>query len=315
VAAWRCANPTRTARYHQYAKELAEKSGPFKPAPLDQARTARARAVLATDERPPLDTLTNEALLIHGSAPESLHAILFAGLDPQLAQQGLFGKGTYLAAKSNGYVSVDNHWRGNEEGLVGDLHRGLYAAHVRHEGEVFYLLICRAALGNYARTRSEDTQGIFRDKERTRLKGGKHSLVAEPLGRAREIVLFNAAALNIEYLMADKRERQWCNCGHKLLKRTVGKEGPNKHRVFLFCPDEQQGKSEGCGVKLMLPLCDCGRTACAKAKRDGSIFFKCAHHSTGYGRDCGFVDWNIGGKHTGGQGGGCVTGHKRHLDF
>lgn len=38
-----------------------------------------------------------QALLLHGTDPRNLHRILFEGLDPGLADGGLFDSGTYFA--------------------------------------------------------------------------------------------------------------------------------------------------------------------------------------------------------------------------
>ena len=45
----------------------------------------------------PLDDGINEVLLIHGTKPEAVVNILEKNLDPQMAREGLFGKGVYFA--------------------------------------------------------------------------------------------------------------------------------------------------------------------------------------------------------------------------
>jgi len=50
------------------------------------------------------DASRGEALLLHGTAPEHLHSILFEGLDGSLANNGLFGRNT--AASDDGVSAL-----------------------------------------------------------------------------------------------------------------------------------------------------------------------------------------------------------------
>ena len=94
-----------------------------------------------------------------GTKPEHLHSILFEGLDPILSREGLFGRGTYFAehpAKIDQYVAVDSKWAGsNPADSLFPLHRKLYSRHAHHpEGNVYYTLVCRVAVGEVVRTKN-----------------------------------------------------------------------------------------------------------------------------------------------------------------
>ena len=65
----------------------------------------------------PLQRDINETLLLHGTKPATVTSILARNLDPQLAQSGLFGRGTYFAehaSKIDQYTTVDEEWAGGE---------------------------------------------------------------------------------------------------------------------------------------------------------------------------------------------------------
>ena len=234
----------------------------------------------------PLEAGKNEMLLLHGTKPEHLHNILFEGLDPHLSMDGLFGKGTYLAedaAKVDQYLTKDPAWKGNvpEHDLYA-LHKKLYERGVKHANEVYYALVCRAALGEMVVTQDGATavtgQKIFKDQSRSALKGGKVSILAEvgkKVKRFREFVVFDPAALNIDFLVALKRVRHYCDCGQAAVQRTVTNGKPeNFGRDILFCP---LGNASGGGCKFiqMLPVCYCGRSAEVQYKKNGDRYFRC----------------------------------------
>lgn len=50
-----------------------------------------------------------EVFLLHGTAPENMHSILFEGLDPQVAGNGKFGRGVYFAENVRAFVCPS--WR------------------------------------------------------------------------------------------------------------------------------------------------------------------------------------------------------------
>ena len=104
VDAWRILNPEKRKRYEEFAKQIgaqlsAAGSSSATPVPLRPAH-AQAAAALLQEEAARLEPLSegvNEALLLHGTKPEHLYSLLFEGLDPHLASEGLFGKGSYFA--------------------------------------------------------------------------------------------------------------------------------------------------------------------------------------------------------------------------
>lgn len=130
----------------------------------------------------------------------------------------------YLAedvAKTDQYGSSDKAYDTSSE-----LHRRLYGLHHRHEGSVFYVLICRALLGYPARTQETNRPG----RPSTNIDTGRrvfdvgvrelaaipsmsppmmyHSLVAELGGnivRYREFILFHGERVLPEYLLAYQR--------------------------------------------------------------------------------------------------------------
>ena len=223
-------------------------------------------------------------LLLHGTKPSHLYDILFEGLDPHLSLDGLFGKGTYLAedaAKIDQYLTKDPAWKGNlPDHELHLLHKKLYERGVKHAGDVFYALVCRVALGEPVVTEDgttgRDGEKIFQ-KSRSTLKGGKTSLVAElgdKLRRFREFVIFDPAALSINYLVALKRVRHYCDCGQTAAHRTVVNGRPeNFGREILRCP--QSAEDGGCKFFQMLPQCYCGRSAEVAEKRNGEKYYRC----------------------------------------
>ena len=54
-------------------------------------------------------------LLLHGTKPEVVEAILEESVDPDLSHPGLFGRSSYLvehSAKEDQYATVDREWQG-----------------------------------------------------------------------------------------------------------------------------------------------------------------------------------------------------------
>ena len=116
----------------------------------------------------------------------------------------------------------------------------------------------------------------------------------------REFVVFNAEQVFIEYLVAYRRVRRFCDCGVPVLKRTVAKEGINRDRAFHFCGKKvTQESSEDCEFKQMLPLCDCNRSAAIKisgtARNPGRKYYTCyskAFKFPGIPCDFFFFEWH-----------------------
>eukprot|EP00435_Cladocopium_sp_Y103_P010788 s3559_g2.t2 len=287
--AWRVSNPQREKRYVDFVKTLPKVTQES----MVQSKLSEMQDALL----PPLEAGKNEMLLLHGTKPQHLYNILFEGLDPHLSMDGLFGKGSYLAedaAKVDQYLTKDPVWKGHApEHELHSLHKKLYERGVKHANDVYYALVCRAALGEMVVTQDGETavtgENIFKDPSRSALKGGKFSILAEvgkKVKRFREFVVFDPAALNIDFLVALKRVRHYCDCGQAAVQRTVTNGRPeNFGRDILFCPGKASG---GCGFIHMLPSCYCGRSAEVGRKKNGDRYFRC-----GSKRDfCDFKDWN-----------------------
>lgn len=209
----------------------------------------------------PLDKKSNEALLLHGTKPEVVYDILVQGLNPDMASNGLFGRGTYFAehpAKINQYVKGDAEYKGgNREkrhGTICTLHNKLYPTPELHPANVFYCFISRVVLGGPDCT----TERISRPRN------GGHSIVAE-LGNNRlfrEFVIFNKNAIKIEYVVAYTRQKSYCACGDPVRERTFQDNDLGNQRKCICCPnrDNSSGHWEGgCGLFSPLPRCFCPR--------------------------------------------------------
>jgi hypothetical protein len=166
-----------------------------------------------------MDAEINEMYLSHGTKPESMLAILSSGLNERFSG-GLFGNGTYFAedvAKNDQYCTVDAR-----KGQFAELHTELYnKTGARHEGDVFYVFICRVVLGCRVRTQDGSTdldksgRSIWssQNRELSIIDGSSppvihHSLLAEIGGRIsrfREFIVFHGDRIYPEYLIAYKR--------------------------------------------------------------------------------------------------------------
>ncbi|CAE7772735.1 NEIL3 [Symbiodinium sp. CCMP2592] len=291
--AWRVKNAQREQRFKDFKQKLP-----------DVPKDSRIQSNLFDAQTPlcsQLDASKNEMLLLHGTKPEHVHDILFEGLDPLLSKEGLFGTGTYLAedaAKVDQYLTKDPEWKGNElEHELQPLHKKLYERGVKHATNIYYALVCRVALGEVAVTKDGETcaktgKAIFQAQRRDALKKRRgRSLVAELGGkieRYREFVIFDPAALSVEFLVALKRVRHYCDCGQTAVQRTVTNGQPeNFGRDILLCA--RRPSEGGCGFVRMLPQCYCERAAGVGFKKNGEKYFRC-----GSKRDfCDFKDWNF----------------------
>jgi len=185
-----------------------------------------------------LSAEANEEMLLHGTTPSQILSILSTGLNEHFSGSHAgtaFGDGVYFAedaGKVDHYVTMDHEHsgsaaaRGNQE-----LHQRLYTDAVSHPGRVFYLLVCRVAVGYVVRTkthhdprmRSPDTgEPIFpvlRSRHMTRelapVSGvqppvAHNTLIAEDHSRGgpyryREYIVFQNANIYPEYLIAYQR--------------------------------------------------------------------------------------------------------------
>lgn len=282
VCAWRVQNPVRTKKYLKFRERAraAVASAPVGCQPREVslkpsfANATRTLIEESPDQLRPLDTSIIEVLLLHGAKPEALFPMLFQGLDPEMARRtGLFGAGTYFAedaVKVDQYATLDSksRWKDGEHPLY-DLHNKLYSHGLKHPKDVHYALVCRVVLGsNPAFTKDGKTrldpgkehQSLFADHTRKKIAGSEHALVAEPGGsvdRFREFVAFDPDAIDVEYLVAYKRERNYCDCQLPIVRRSVVANTENKDRPYLFCRNKDT--ENDCGFSRMLPLCYCDR--------------------------------------------------------
>ena len=133
-------------------------------------------------------------------------------------------QGNYLAenpCKNDQYVCVDEELA--DHGDLKILHDMLYRGGVRHTGDVYYLLLCRAVMGHYVKT--DDAETIFdaggedtgdplwahEDRVLAQIPNSPfhyHSLVAETgnaIKRHREFIVFKGARVYPEYILAYQR--------------------------------------------------------------------------------------------------------------
>jgi hypothetical protein len=173
----------------------------------------------------------NEAILLHGTSPDRLLALLSTGLNERYSGTNAgtaFGDGVYLAedvGKTDQYVGADSAYDPSSE-----LHTRLYSRTMRHPGDVFYVLVVRAALGYPVRTQQTGPKATSMDnlapifpigfRELSAVPGVTppivhHSLIAElgpAIARYREFVLFHSEYVHIDYVIAYHR----CDGGQKL---------------------------------------------------------------------------------------------------
>ena len=75
-------------------------------------------------------------------------------------------------------------------------------------------------------------------------------------------------AILLEYLVALKRERFYCNCGIQAVERTVVNNSKTKQgHKCLFCA------AETCGFSQMYPMCDCGCSAEVAVTHKGDAYY------------------------------------------
>lgn len=305
VGAWRVINREKQERYSDALRE--------DPVATTEPVELRAAYAEATRQLPGcMDLGAGEAILLHGTDPRVLHSIMFEGLDPGVAAEGLFGRGTYFAedaAKIDQYARVDVKYQ--KDGELSELHHRLYSSSsLPHPNRVCYALVCRVRLGAIVRTQDGRTQmssdaPLFQDHARTSLApfagSGQipGSIVAEKgirIQRFREFIVFEPERIQVEYLVAYQRTQLLCHCGVLAVERTVVKEGPNRGRLMRVCAHPRES-AQNCGFLKMLPECLCGGSAAIKTTQkvgpnQGRSFYCCPNSSCdwfgGWVEDPGF---------------------------
>ena len=166
----------------------------------------------------------NEAMLMHGTNPTVLLSVLSTGTNERFSGTNAgtaYGDGTYLAedaGKNDQYVGVDEQYDAGSE-----LHKRLYRHGAHHPGKVYYLLVCRVALGHHVRTQAagkaatsmDDSRPVFPVSFRELAAVPDvtppvhyHALLADVLsvgGRYREVIVFHSEQIYPEYVVAYQR--------------------------------------------------------------------------------------------------------------
>ena len=227
VSAWRIDHPSKGDLYEAakgnvirdmqlLARRGAHKTG-AQPKGLPVA-TATATAGFSSSAE------ASEAFLLHGLGADRLLSVLNRGLNERYSGTNAgtaFGEGVYLAedvGKTDQYAAPDAAYDHSNE-----LHRRLYGSSNRHQGSVFYVLVCRALLGYPARTREHGQSATHIDTRRSLFPMGYRELAAVPNvvpetpyhslivergyrhDRYREFVLFHGEYVLPVYLLAYQR--------------------------------------------------------------------------------------------------------------
>ena len=229
VSAWHIEHPRSLQRYEaakeivlQDMKLLDRKSVHSFGMPPRGLPVATASAAARFNATP----AASESFLLHGTNSSVLLSLLKNGLNERYSGSNAgtaFGDGVYLAedvAKTDQYAAPDVRFDGSSE-----LHRRLYGNTNRHQGSVFYVLVCRVLLGYPARTQQAGQRATHMEtgehlfpigfRELSTIPNvtpptNYHSLIAE-LGQAivryREFVVFRGEYVCPEYLLAYQRCR------------------------------------------------------------------------------------------------------------
>eukprot|EP00929_Paragymnodinium_shiwhaense_P100108 TRINITY_DN62166_c0_g1_i1.p1 TRINITY_DN62166_c0_g1~~TRINITY_DN62166_c0_g1_i1.p1 ORF type:complete len:1382 (-),score=248.74 TRINITY_DN62166_c0_g1_i1:21-4166(-) len=167
AAAWRVENPSLMERYLAEKRQMSahlKLEGLHAPNVRGGIWTHRSGGVAALPEASELDAELNETFLFHGTRPVTIPKIMHPGLNERVNQRGFFGAGTYLAecaGKADQYTDIDARLE-SKGGPLHDLHELLYVPEPKrgeggqdkklpvkpqHPGDVFYIFLCRAAIG------------------------------------------------------------------------------------------------------------------------------------------------------------------------
>ena len=168
AAAWRIQNPALWSRFmagkakvrrdvhslQKLGKGLPKRGGPGLPLRLHERAKMLPGAAL--------DDEVKETMLMHGTKPQFLLDILSNGPNERYrgATGTLFGNGMYFsedADKVDQYTARDPAFVKQKGPTKGALHARLYGGSKEHghPGNVYYILLCRVALGHYVRTRDQ----------------------------------------------------------------------------------------------------------------------------------------------------------------
>jgi serine/threonine protein kinase len=224
--AWRLENPALWEKYMSGVQGVMNDMKRIRQCRVASAGGAPPLTCRVADALPgDLRVDVNEALLMHGTNAGVLFNILSTGMNERYAGTAAgaaYGEGSYLAedaGKNDQYTKVDPQYDGSSE-----LHKRLYAHGARHQGMVFYILVCRVALGHQVRTQERGRLATSTDtgrrvfpisfRELDTVAGVSppvhhHSLRApDPTPsqvRYREFIVFHSEYIYPEYLLAYQR--------------------------------------------------------------------------------------------------------------
>jgi GRF zinc finger len=197
------------------------------------------------------------------------------------------------------YTALDAHFE--KDGPLSDLHQKIYQKTL-HPQQVRYCLVARVVLGRPQRTNDGNkTIGqegeIFSDATVRRAtlepfsdQVRPSSLIGEVGGinrKFREFIVFQPDQIFVEYVIAYRRVRKFCDCNVRVSERTVVKNTENRGRTMIKC-----GNNDSCNFFRLLPLCYCGSGACVKTsssdKNPNREYYSCAGRR---GMSCEFFQW------------------------
>ena len=225
ACAWRLENPAMWEKYMSGVQGVMNDMKRIRQCRVASAGGAPPFTCRVADALPgDLRVDVNEALLMHGTNAGVLFNILSTGMNERFAGTAAgaaYGEGSYLAedaGKNDQYTKVDPQYDGSSE-----LHKRLYAHGARHQGMVFYILVCRVALGHQVRTKQAGRDAVSTDtgrrvfpisfRELDTVAGVSppvhhHSLLADVMdvgARYREFIVFHSEYIYPEYLLAYQR--------------------------------------------------------------------------------------------------------------
>eukprot|EP00928_Gymnodinium_smaydae_P038930 TRINITY_DN26723_c0_g2_i1.p1 TRINITY_DN26723_c0_g2~~TRINITY_DN26723_c0_g2_i1.p1 ORF type:complete len:449 (-),score=34.26 TRINITY_DN26723_c0_g2_i1:45-1391(-) len=217
--AWRLEHPV------QWQKYVSSRSAVFNDMQRLRANDVEEEPGLPTklsDVQLPGEwvSLTNESVLLHGTSPGVLLSILSTGPNERFSGSNAgtaYGDGVYLAedvGKTDQYSSMDAKINPKDE-----LHKRLYPDG-DHPQKVFYVVVCRVALGHHVCTKEAgknaksvtDKLPVFPISFRELAQVPDvsppvfyHSLLGTAFPRFREFVVFHSQNIYPEYVVAYHR--------------------------------------------------------------------------------------------------------------
>ena len=227
ACAWRLENPSLWDTYMSGVQMVGKDMDRINAAGVKPAGGAPVMTGSVASSLPgQLRANVNEAFLMHGTVPHVVLQIISKGMNERYAGSAagtMFGQGSYLAedaGKCDQYTMMDMQLNAGD---ASDLHKRLYPPSVPHPGKVFYILVCRVALGFHVRTQNtqrpfksaETGQPVFpvNERELGPVPGISapailhHSLLADVLHsmRYRELLVFHSDYIYPEYLLGYQR--------------------------------------------------------------------------------------------------------------